>query len=364
MINNIYQILVKYFSIVFCIQLIYMLVLSFKLFRPPESSNNSQESAPTSNSRYNSIMTIICATAFFAISLLAILKWKLYFILLIYFVFYISRLVYFAVSSVTTVSSIIRDPSSKKLTITEKNAITTLACLFFASVPSKWLETTVAWASSLFSSYLLDLFLCLIYAVVFFIIFFVSVSFLQTPLSLLSTGYIHIVTHISTGFKKKYLRAIQNKENQPVRKNFWCVSFIVFAKRQQKFWGLLMYLCVPLVVVADFLVTLLAFFWGMPRDILVYILRILRQLAKILHRLCERITKWSDRQVVSLSFRVATVASITSIVIINRIDSFFVHTEQSTAILEFIASAVIIPIIYSWINAWLAEKKASKSADK
>ncbi len=368
MINNMYQVLVKCFSILFGINLVYMLVLSFKfrsqLFQSSQTNSNSQESTPTTNNSYNYLMIIIGGATFFVVSLLAIFVWKQHWIQLLFSVLWGLRLGYYAISSATTVSSIIKDTRNKTLTIIEKSAIMILACVFFTFHPANWLETIVSWLSIHFDSYLLDLCLCLVYSAVIFIILFVSVSFLQTPLSLLAKGYIHIITHISTDFKQKYLLSIQDTDAHPIRKNFWCVPFISFARRCRKFWKPLMCLCVPLVVIADYLMTLLAFFWGLIRDILVYILRILHQLAKILQRLSEKITKWSDRQVVSLSFRFATLASIASIVIINRIDSFFVHTEQSTAILEFIASAVVIPVIYSWINAWIAKKKASKNTDK
>ena len=172
------------------------------------------------------------------------------------------------------------------------------------------------------------------------------------------------MTHIPISLKQKYLRAIQDKDDQPVRKNFWCASFIVFAKKRRTFWKLLMYLFVPIIVAADFLVTLLACFWGIVRDILAYILRILRLLSKMLYKLSKKITTWSDRQIVAISFRIATVASLTSIVIINRIDPIFSHIEESTAILEFIASAVVIPVIYSWISTWLAKKKVSKNVSQ
>lgn len=360
MISIVYQFLLKFFSVLFTINIIYMLILSFKLNFNGHQANNSQETAPRITNKYGYIMLLISGVSFACASMFLILVWKQVWFLMVFCALYYLRLIHQGLSCAMTVSSIIKDTASRKLTFSEKNALTILASLFFLCNPTKLLDTFTSWGSKYFNSYSLDFCTCLIYLVVFFFILFGSVSFFQTPLSLLATGYMRLVTRIPVGFKQKYLRAIQDKDLH-VRTKFWCVSFVAFAKKRTKLWRLLLLLCVPLVVSADFLVTLLAYCREVVREILVSILRVLHQLVKLLNKLFDGIINCSDRRIVAMSFRVATVASIASIVIINRIDPIFVHTEESTAILEFIASAVVIPVIYSWISTWLEKRKQVKT---
>ena len=64
----------------------------------------------------------------------------------------------------------------------------------------------------------------------------------------------------------------------------------------------------------------------------------------------------SDRHVVVISFRVALIAALTITVIRNRYEPLLKEYEASTGTLEFIASAILIPVIFEWISTTKAQK--------
>lgn len=69
----------------------------------------------------------------------------------------------------------------------------------------------------------------------------------------------------------------------------------------------------------------------------------------------NRISNWilglSDKRVVVISFRIALIMALICIVILNRYQSIFKMKDASTAVLEFVASAIIIPVVFEWINS-------------
>ena len=71
-------------------------------------------------------------------------------------------------------------------------------------------------------------------------------------------------------------------------------------------------------------------------------------------------SKTSDRRLVAISSRIAVILTFSTLVIVNRIAPFFKNIESSTAILEFIASAIIIPVVFEWISSANAIKSSSK----
>lgn len=59
--------------------------------------------------------------------------------------------------------------------------------------------------------------------------------------------------------------------------------------------------------------------------------------------------KLSDKHIVAVSFRLALIFSLVSIVILNRYQPFFKEYEASTTVFEFLASSIIIPVVFEWI---------------
>lgn len=80
-----------------------------------------------------------------------------------------------------------------------------------------------------------------------------------------------------------------------------------------------------------------------------HVLNGLIRLFKLLIHLLQRFAEISDRRMFILIFRSALIFSLTSIVILNRYMPIIKKYEAGTAVLEFLASAIVIPLVLSWI---------------
>lgn len=71
-------------------------------------------------------------------------------------------------------------------------------------------------------------------------------------------------------------------------------------------------------------------------------------------------SKVKDDIIISRAFKVAIVLSLIIVVAINRYYPIFIYQEQSTSVLEFVASAILLPLIFEWIQS-VSKRKNLKS---
>ncbi len=69
----------------------------------------------------------------------------------------------------------------------------------------------------------------------------------------------------------------------------------------------------------------------------------------------------SDRKLVGISFRMAIISALVIMVVSDRYKPIFTLYEESTAILEFLASAIIIPVTFEWINSRTYKKNIEEN---
>lgn len=95
------------------------------------------------------------------------------------------------------------------------------------------------------------------------------------------------------------------------------------------------------------------FFFNSFYDILAFIFHELLQILKL-------VSKVKDDTIFSQAFKVAIVFSLIIVVAINRYNPIFIYQEQSTSVLEFVASAILLPLIFEWIQS-VSKRKNLKS---
>jgi hypothetical protein len=107
----------------------------------------------------------------------------------------------------------------------------------------------------------------------------------------------------------------------------------------------------PLLFAFDILMIACRMMLSFARTSVGYIFLLLR----MLKRTCGKIVVWvgqvSDHRVVTLSFRLGLIAALVITVITNRYAPLLRVYEASTGTLEFIASTILIPVIFEWISA-------------
>lgn len=120
-----------------------------------------------------------------------------------------------------------------------------------------------------------------------------------------------------------------------------------FRKNKQK--TIMFYLLSTIFVIIDVLYDIFYIFCSLIIGILFYISIIIYRIFKSLKDLKFWIFKLSDRKVTVVIFRVSFILALISLVTFNRISPLAKMEIESTELLEFIASSLIIPLVLSWI---------------
>lgn len=74
-------------------------------------------------------------------------------------------------------------------------------------------------------------------------------------------------------------------------------------------------------------------------------------------RTARRIGEISKRRASSVAFRIAVISAIFIVVVLNRRE-LIIYSEDATALLEFISSVVVIPLVFEWIHSAFPEKNS------
>jgi fructose-specific phosphotransferase system IIC component len=91
-----------------------------------------------------------------------------------------------------------------------------------------------------------------------------------------------------------------------------------------------------------------------------YIFILARMVKKTLNRIANWLLGLSDKRIVVISFRIGIIMALVLVVILNRYQSIFKLEDANTAILEFVASAIIIPVAFEWISSSNSNKTSSE----
>ena len=125
-------------------------------------------------------------------------------------------------------------------------------------------------------------------------------------------------------------------------------------------------LCMPIIIVAiimDIVIFLFNVVCSFVISSIGYIIIICRILKRACKKVINAIFKLSDKKIVAVSFRIAIIAALVITVIINRYDVFVKNVEESTAVLEFVASSIIIPVVFEWINSGRKSTEIEKNSE-
>lgn len=143
--------------------------------------------------------------------------------------------------------------------------------------------------------------------------------------------------------KKLFIRIeyLFNKEIEEYK------TIAYFRKNKQK--TIIFYLSSAIFVIFDVLYDIFDVFCKLIIGILFYIFIIIYRIFKTLKDLKFWIFRLSDRKVTIIIFRVSFIFALISLVTFNRISPLTKMGIESTEILEFIASSLIIPLVLSWI---------------
>lgn len=227
----------------------------------------------------------------------------------------------------------------------EKKIVLGFTGTFMYFVIYKIPEQLINFSVSIKSNYLSDLILLLILFFLSVLFIFVSGVFFFDFIELL----FELLSIIDNVVFKKRLNKIfyynELKFRNPYFKEYLSVNFV----KKDHYNKIIKFFIASILILLDILYYL--FYYGIR--LLISIIYYLSILILRIRKNFSEINKWflkkTDRAYTVFLFRISVILSLVGIVVYNRIDPLLKMSINSTALLEFISSSIIIPLVLSWI---------------
>lgn len=185
------------------------------------------------------------------------------------------------------------------------------------------------------------------------LIFFIC-ALAVTPLKILVQGGIRILEHISLAKIERCIASMDIFLNIVPKIDPYAATIIERSKKTHN-WGrvLLCSLSIPMFFI-DIAREMLLLFVGVLIYTAFYLILITGLLVEFFKKVGSWLISLLDSDIIALSFRVAIILGLGCTVIINRYEPIFQHDfyNAGTALLEFISSSLIIPVILDWILSY------------
>lgn len=250
------------------------------------------------------------------------------------------------------VKKVVKSSDSGKLSLKEQVAINMLAYALWFFGKFNFFEEVIEKTYMCTNVYLLDMFVALIYVLVFSLYIFFICSFLPeliiTVIKILKKMYYKLPWNDKI---KSFGDYWINKIDKPIAvKSILILQWEIIGR-----WNLsiswIRYLLLPATFVLDIIIMFVSVLISLISYSVGYICVLDRMIKKTLNRLSNWLLRLSNKRIVAISFRIALILALICIVVLNRYQPIFKMQEANTAVLEFVASAIIIPIVFEWINS-------------
>lgn len=266
------------------------------------------------------------------------------------FWYFTNRLVSSSIA-IHILSNVICSNDNSTLSATEKIAIQVVACfVWLLSIlnPYKTIRNyIVEYPNPIVSDGLMSLLLVgvsFLYVFLTMVLIFTSISY--------TVKLIDNLKHLPMGRQiQKIDEYFVNKVDLKIKCNLLLFCIADYIRKSRHPAKYLLYFLVPMVYIVDMLRFVLVLMLYELRSAIGYIFIFLHMISSIIRMIFKRFLKLSDRHIVVVSFRIAIIFALVSIVILNRYQPVFKEYEASTAVFEFLASSIIIPVAFEWIYA-------------
>lgn len=293
------------------------------------------------------VVTILFLFSFYMI------KWLMIIIMISYFLGQIARVI----PSAETVGNIVRGKTSKALGANDYASIITLA--FFISylniygISDKVIEYAVRQTNTILSDWLLLGFYVASIAITTFFI----CSLVLKPFKIVIELLRRIFSRFSNRKEPLLFNKLKKQVHGTVSTKTWTTSLIENSIKQHSAFGRLLWLGTPITIILDVLREIALLIYDFVASIILYLIYIALSSGNIFLKIGKWILSLSDRNVVAISFRIATILGFGCTVIINQYEPFL-QNQESTSVFEFVSSTIIIPVVLEWI---LSNKSDTKN---
>ena len=255
--------------------------------------------------------------------------------------------------SIGIIGNVIHSKNTGKLSADENSAIRTVAyTLFLLDISCKVPARLLDFAKNIANAPISDLVYISFYVLFLFLYLFLTCALLTIPLSALTKLMIKLNAFFNSKFK--ILNAgdffIERVKNQKVTKPL-LLKAINATKNKCIIFSAFVWIFSPIFLTVGVLFKLA----NVLLHLVCIFIWLIFSLVKSVKHTIGNITIWirslSEYQAVATSFRISIIAALTIAVFHNRYAPLFKEYESSTGFFEFIASAILIPVVLEWISS-------------
>lgn len=345
--NYIY--LIGFFSVAFKIFRNYIKIDKKEKFEQIEEENNSTKEK-SQNQQWESFVDIIIKIVV-SVLLICFVTWTM--------IFKRNKIVFFLFMLLTSLEKIndgyeytqkfiltLRNPDIKNpFSRVEKKIILGFTGTFMYFIIYKIPEQLINFSISIKSNYLSDFILLLILFFISVLFIFVSGIFFFDFIDLLFE-LLSIIDNVV--FKKKLNKIFYYNEvkfRNLYFKNYLSVNFV----KKNHYNKIIKIFIAPILILIDILIYLFYSGIRVVISIIYYFSILILRIRKNFSEINKWFLKKTDRAYTVFLFRISIILSLVGLVFYNRIDPLLKMSSNSTALLEFISSSIIIPLSLSWI---------------
>ncbi len=335
-----------------------------------DDSPPKKESVPLSSAAKYSNARVVVGCVFF----IALLLYAFFFkeTILTYLLLIGTRIAYVigAYFSIKTIINIVLSPKRGTTGFHEKYAVLTITNLITLFVKIEKLEILFAWMKSFLNNASFEVLRIVVMSFAcFFYVFFICVL-LIIPGIVIWNNLGKLVQRLSAKLSTFYRRVV--KSTKPFESEQKSLLFPVLNKLTSRFRNrqylrmLFLGISIPFAILFDFAWTCLKIaFFAIIVTPFKGALILIKLLKDSFLKMCALIGSQSDKMIIAFSFRLSIIVALVFIVVLNRYNGLFSNTnsDQNTAVLEFIASSIIIPVVFDWIYSLKTSKKGKKEVD-
>lgn len=256
------------------------------------------------------------------------------------------------------IGNIVKGEKSGELNYSESVAILTTAIIASYCNTYKIPDKIQIFANSLSNAILSDWILISFYVISIFICVFFCCALLINPLKMIVKISKNACRHVSFDKINEVFVRLGKYANSQINSEICSIKMLEYSFNQKNFQKFLLWLAIVPTLAYDFVKIILDFMLKLFASLIWQTLLIIKQIFNMVVKFITWLTSLKGRSVVAVSFRVAIILALSFSVIINKYQPYLRNYEESSSILEFISSSIIIPIIFEWILSYKKELKS------
>jgi len=255
-------------------------------------------------------------------------------------------------SNVKIIGGIIKNDNSGNLNRKEHIAILSLALLVSALHRFVPFDKVQSYANTCLNPWITDWIMISFYVGSISSFIFFICSLIVSPLQLMLKGVKRIPVSSVLQYIKKNETKVKLKLLGQMPTKTLIIPILEYSRGRHIVFRLLLWAVSIIAAMID-VVRIVICIGGTLLGLLVwYIYVFIKRVIKVLIKMALWVLALSDKNIIAISFRVAIILGLGLTVVANMYSPFLYTHEASASVLEFVSSAIIIPVIFEWILSY------------